>query len=241
MRVSITIAAYNELENLTQLIPEVRKIVPQADVIVVDDNSPDGTASFVEALAREDPQVHLIRRAGKMGYASAVQEGHRYALERGAETLCQMDADFSHDPNSLPALLAEIDDYDVVVGSRYVPGGGTQNWGILRQVLSRGGNAFARLLLRLPPRDCTGGFRCYRRESLARSGLLGVVAEGYCFQIVTLYHCHRAGLSVCEVPILFVDRRLGQSKLSKRIILEALVVVLKLWLRGGRDARPVKR
>lgn len=230
MQVSVTIPVYNERENLENLIPAVRKCAPQADVIIVDDSSPDGTAVYVESLRREDPRIHLIRRPGKLGYASAVQAGHRYALEHGARLLCQMDADFSHDPRRLPALLDASQDFDVVIGSRYVPGGGTRNWGMFRQMLSRFGNAFARTLLKLPPCDCTGGFRCFRREVFERVGLLDLAAEGYCFQIVTIYHCHQAGLSMCEIPILFEDRRFGQSKLSRHIILEAFLVVLRIWM-----------
>lgn len=232
MRISVSIPAYDERENVQRLLPSLRSLCPEADLIVIDDNSPDGTGDLVETLRQTDPHVHLIRRPGKNGYASALKAGHQYGLDHGAEILCQMDADWSHDPRVLPVLLGKAEEYDVVLGSRYISGGGTKNWGIFRRILSRGGNAFARAALKLPSKDCTGGYRCYRRAAVERSGILGVRAEGYCFQIVTLFQCYRAGLSIHEVPILFEDRRFGKSKLSKAIIFEALLVVLKLWLRG---------
>ena len=229
MQTALTIPVYNERENLEKLIPVLRGLLPQLDIIIVDDNSPDGTSQLIESLRANDPKLHLIHRPGKLGYASAIKAGHRYALEHNANVVCQMDADFSHDPRSLLDLLAAIEHHDVVIGSRYVPGGGTRNWGLSRRLLSQLGNAFARSLLALPVRDCTAGFRCFRRAAFERGNLLAIEADGYCFQILVAYQCHKAGLSIAEVPILFEDRRFGQSKLSKSIIVEALLRVTALW------------
>jgi len=231
MHTAVPIPVYNELQNLEKLVPILRDLLPGIDIIVVDDSSPDGTADFVKLLQQTDAHLHLIHRSGKMGYASALKEGHRYALQRGAQILCQMDADFSHDPRSLPSLLEAVENDDVVLGSRYIPGGGTRNWGFFRRFLSGQGNAFARSLLAIPANDCTGGFRCFRRQAFERGNLLDIEADGYCFQILVAYECHRAGLSIREVPIMFEDRRIGESKLSKRIIVEALLKVTGRWWR----------
>jgi dolichol-phosphate mannosyltransferase len=200
----------------------------------VDDGSADGTAELVQQIAARGPvdegEVHLIERGRKKGYASAVQDGMRYALERGAKLILQMDADFSHDPKYLPAILEKSRDCDLVIGSRYIKGGGTANWGLDRKLLSGGANLLARTLLGLPTRDCTGGFRCWKRALIERSGVLDVRVEGYSFLFLTLDRCRNVRAKIGEVPIIFADRQFGQSKMSRRIILEAVRVLLHLWL-----------
>jgi dolichol-phosphate mannosyltransferase len=181
-------------------------------------STPDGT-----------PRVHLIDRGRKKGYASAVQDGMRYALRQGAGLILQMDADFSHDPKYLPQILEKSRHFDLVVGSRYVPGGGTRNWGLDRKVLSGGANALARTLLGLATRDCTGGFRCWKRDLIERAGVLDVQVEGYAFLFLTLDRCRKVGATIGEVPIIFVDREFGQSKMSRNIIFEAMKVLGRLW------------
>lgn len=235
----VVIPTYNERDNIQALCREILALEENIEIIVVDDHSPDGTGEVVAALSRENPAVHLIQRAGKLGFASADIAGFRYALERGADYVLQMDADFSHHPRYLPALLAAARaGADVVIGSRYVAGGGTRNWGVFRQALSRGANLLARTLLSLPVHDCTSGFRCYRRAVLAELDFEAITVEGYSFLIEMTYLCHQQGARFAQVPILFVDRERGQSKISKRIIAEAAWLVFRLALR--RLSRPRK-
>jgi dolichol-phosphate mannosyltransferase len=225
---TVVIPTYNERENVATLLPRVLEL-PRLRVLVVDDNSPDGTAAVVAELARAEPRVGLLSRPGKQGLGTAYIAGFRRALAEGAEFICEMDADFSHDPSYLPELLAAAEArYDLVLGSRYVRGGGTVNWGVVRQLISRGGNVYARAILGLPVMDATGGFRCYRRRVLERIDLDAIHSNGYSFQIEMLYRTLRAGFQVGEVPIVFPDRRVGQSKMSRRIVLEALLTVWRL-------------
>lgn len=229
---TVVIPTYNERENIGELIPRVLEI-PRFRVLVVDDNSPDGTAEIVRDLARGEPRIGLLSRPGKQGLGRAYLAGFRRALDEGAEFICEMDADFSHDPRYLPDLLAAAETrYDLVLGSRYVRGGGTVNWGLARQLISRGGNVYARAILGLPVSDATGGFRCYRRRVLETLDLGAIQSNGYSFQIEMVYRTRRAGFRVGEVPIIFPDRRVGQSKMSRRIVLEALLTVWRL--RFGR-------
>jgi dolichol-phosphate mannosyltransferase len=230
-RLFISIATYDEADNIVPLLEGVLAAVPAAHVVVVDDNSPDGTGDLVAALAERRPSVHLIRRAGKLGYATAHLEGMRLGLERGASLLGTMDADFSHDPAALPSLLAATADADLVIGSRYVEGGGVVNWPWYRVALSRAGGTFARTMLRLPVRDPTGGYRVYRADLLQRIRLEELRAEGYAFLIESLYRCLQAGARIREVPITFADRERGRSKISKRIIAESFCTVLRLAVR----------
>lgn len=226
----VIVPTYNECENIPLLLP---RVLDHSDlsVLVVDDGSPDGTGDLVAAEVERNERVHLIRRAGKQGLGTAYIAGFRYALARGAEYVFEMDADFSHDPRYLPDLLhAAQTAYDLVIGSRYVPGGGTSDWGIGRQLISRGGNMYARLILGLPLADMTGGFRCYRRRALESVTLDRIRSNGYSFQIEMAYRVHQAGLRVGEVPIIFPDRRVGASKMSKNIVFEALINVVKLRL-----------
>lgn len=224
----VIVPTYNERENITVLLPRILDY-PELSVLVVDDGSPDGTGDLVAAHVERDPRVHLLRRASKQGLGTAYVAGFRYALERGAEYVFEMDADFSHDPRYLPDLLHAAETaYDLVIGSRYVAGGGTTDWGVGRQLISRGGNIYARTILGLPLADMTGGFRCYRRQALEAVRLDTIRSNGYSFQIEMAYRVHCAGLRVGEVPIVFPDRRVGESKMSKNIVFEALVNVVKL-------------
>jgi dolichol-phosphate mannosyltransferase len=201
---------------------------PHFRVLVVDDNSPDGTGDLVNTLAQDEPRVGLLARPGKQGLGTAYLAGFRRALEEGAQFIFEMDADFSHDPSYLPLLREAADRYDLVLGSRYVPGGGTTDWGYMRQFISRGGNLYAGIILGLPVVDATGGFRCYRREVLETIPLDSVRSNGYSFQIEMVYRTLRAGFRIGEIPIIFPDRRVGQSKMSRRIVVEALINVWRL-------------
>ena len=237
----VVIPTLNEYENIGSLIEGIRRHAPGLNIIVVDDGSKDGTGELVQQIAArsqaDEGEVHLIERGRKRGYASAVQDGMRFALARDAKLVLQMDADFSHDPKYLPAILEKSKDCDLVIGSRYVPGGGTANWGLDRKVLSGGANLLARTLLGLSARDCTGGFRCWKRELIERSGVLNVRVEGYSFLFLTLDRCRNVGAKIGEVPIIFADRQYGQSKMSRRIILEAVRVLLRLWIKRLRAKR----
>lgn len=228
----VTIATYNERENLPLVLPLIGEHAPGLNVIVIDDGSPDGTGELADAFAAEHPWLTVIHRAGKGGYASAHITGLTAAIERGAKRLLTMDADLSHDPAVLPAILAGLREHDLVLGSRYVPGGGTRNWGLLRRLLSRFGSCYARSILGVRQRDCTTGYRGYRTELVLGSGMLATRTQGYGFLVEVLYRCVRAGARVLEVPIIFNDRQYGRSKLSKAIMLEA--ALLPWRLRFGR-------
>lgn len=226
----VIIPTYNERENIPVLLPRVLAD-PRLSVLVVDDGSPDGTGDFVASAMEDEPRLHLIRRSSKQGLGTAYLAGFRYGLERGADYLFEMDADFSHDPRYLPALHAAAETtYDLVIGSRYVPGGGTTDWGLVRRLISRGGNLYARLILGLKVSDMTGGFRCYRSRALHGLELGRIRSNGYSFQIEMAYRVHQAGFRIGEVPIIFPDRRVGASKMSKNIVVEALINVVKLRL-----------
>jgi dolichol-phosphate mannosyltransferase len=227
---TVVIPTYNERENIGALLPRVLEL-PRFQVLVVDDNSPDRTAEVVENFARDEPRVALLSRPGKQGLGTAYIAGFRRALAAGAEFIFEMDADFSHDPSYLPALLAAAEThYDLALGSRYVGGGGTTHWGVARQFISRGGNIYARTILGLRVMDATGGFRCYRRRVLEAIDLDAIRSNGYSFQIELVYRTLKAGFTIGEVPIIFADRRVGQSKMSRRIVLEALLTVWRLRL-----------
>ena len=233
MSIAVVIPTLNESGNIGCLLDEVMAADPRLQAIVVDDGSADGTDKIVlQKQAEYSGRVHLIERGRKMGYASAVQDGMRLALESGATRVLQMDADFSHNPNRIPALLeaSENEDFDLVIGSRYIPGGGTENWGLDRKLLSGGANFLVRKMLGLKVRDCTGGFRCWKRELIEKAGVLDLKIEGYAFLFITMDRCTRLGAKVGEVPIIFVDRQFGKSKMSKSIIVEAVRVLLHLWL-----------
>ncbi len=234
-RAVICLPTYNEKDNLAPIVAAIHAAVPEVDVLVVDDNSPDGTGALADALAAKDPRVKVLHRAGKEGLGKAYLAAFAWALERGYGLVLEMDADFSHDPARLPALLEAARDADLALGSRYVPGGGTVNWGLGRKIVSRGGSMYARAVLGVKIRDLTGGFKCFRREVLEAIDLPTVECTGYAFQIELTYRALLRGFRVREVPIVFQDRRVGQSKMSKGIVLEA---IRKVWsMRFSRFAR----
>jgi dolichol-phosphate mannosyltransferase len=238
----VVLPTYNEAENLGNIAAAILATLPAATLLVVDDGSPDGTGEIADGLATADPRVHVLHRAAKAGLGRAYLAGFRVALDGGAERIIQMDADWSHDPEATQSLLAPLIDgtADLVIGSRYTPGGQVVDWGIFRRVVSRGGSLFARVVLGLPANDLTGGFKAWRAATLAGVDFAGVHAGGYVFQVEMTYRAQRGGARIREVPITFRDRRVGQSKMSRRIIVEALVVVLQLrWdeLRGRGPRR----
>ena len=233
-RTIVVVPSYNERENLTELVRRVKALaIPGLQLLIMDDNSPDGTGALADELAAADPEfLSVVHRPGKLGLGPAYIHGYGVALERGADYVIQMDADFSHPIDKIPALLAKIPDYDVVVGSRYVAGSSLDDhWGPRRRALSGGGNAFARLMTGLPMQDVTGGFRCYRRSALQAIDWPRVKSTGFVFQVETAYMAHRAGARFCEVPIHFADRTAGTSKMSLRIVWEAFWRVWDLRFR----------
>ncbi|MEM9727995.1 MAG: polyprenol monophosphomannose synthase [Myxococcota bacterium] len=226
---------YNERENLLQFLERLFATVPETEVLIVDDNSPDGTGELAESLAREDSRVLLKRRPKKLGLASAYLEAFQYALDRDYELIAQMDTDLSHDAQYLPAFLERVQDgADVVLGSRNIPGGGVEGWGAGRSFLSKGGSLYARSVLGVDIRDLTGGFKVFRRHVLETVPLDEVRSEGYSFQIEMTFRALRLGFRIDEVPIVFVDRRAGASKMSRRIFAEAVVMMPKLRLDSMR-------
>jgi dolichol-phosphate mannosyltransferase len=233
----LILPTYNEADNVDPLVraalPRLLEAAPEHRVLVVDDSSPDGTGAIADRLAAELEAVEVLHRERKEGLGRAYLAGFEHALGRGAELLLEMDADFSHDPADLPRLIRAAADADLVLGSRYVKGGGVADWGVLRRSVSRGGSWYARTLLRVPVRDLTGGFKCFRREVLESIDLSGVYSDGYGFQIELTYRTLRAGFRVKEVPIVFRARRAGSSKMTPRIALEAMWKVPALRLRGG--------
>jgi dolichol-phosphate mannosyltransferase len=230
-RALIVVPTYNERDNVAEVVSRFLAAAPEAELLFVDDNSPDGTGDVLDGLAAGNPAVHVLHRAGKLGLGTAYRDGFRWGLERGFEYLLEMDADFSHDPRYLPEMLRLARaGADVVVGSRYVDGGGTENWGLGRKLISRGGSLYARTILGVRIRDLTAGFICWRRRALEAIDLETVRSNGYSFQIEMKYRAIRAGLEVVETPIVFVDRRVGQSKMSRAIFVEALAMVWKLRL-----------
>ena len=230
-RTLIIIPTYNERDNLTSLHTQIHDALPAADILVVDDNSPDGTGQLADSLAAKHSYLKVLHRAGKLGLGTAYIAGFRYAIEHGYDYVFEMDADFSHDPCYLPSLLgAAVEGADVVIGSRRVPGGGTENWGLGRQLISSGGSLYARTILGLPVQDLTSGFKCFRRSVLESIDLESVRSNGYSFQIEMTYRAIQRGFRVVEVPIVFVDRRAGQSKMSRSIFLEAMGMVWRMRL-----------
>ena len=226
---TVCLPTYDERENVEAIVAALlERLGPDDRVLVIDDNSPDGTGEIADAIAAREPRVSVLHRAQKEGLGPAYVAGFRHALADGAELVLEMDADFSHDPDDLPRLIAAAGDADVVLGSRYVRGGRIENWGPLRRFLSRFGSLYAQVLLLAPVRDLTGGFKCYRREVLEAIDLDAVSSRGYAFQIETTYRALRRGFRVVEVPITFVDRREGRSKMSRGIVLEAIWRVPRL-------------
>jgi dolichol-phosphate mannosyltransferase len=242
-RVWVVLPTYNEAENLGPISAAILAALPAATLLVVDDGSPDGTGRLADDLAAVDGRVRVRHRPAKQGLGRAYLDGFGVALAGGAEVVVQMDADWSHDPATLPNLVGPVADdrADLVIGSRYVRGGGVVDWGIGRRVISRGGSLFARLVLGLEPHDLTGGFKAWRATTLSAIPFDGIHAGGYVFQIEMTFRASRRGARITEIPITFKDRRVGQSKMSRRIVVEALLVVVQLraeelWSRVRRRA-----
>jgi len=241
VRPLVVLPTYNEALNIAEVLTKARAAVPDAEVLVVDDGSPDGTADLAEELGKELEQIGVLRRPGKAGLGSAYRAGFRIGLDRGLDVMIEMDSDLSHDPAALPSLLAAIDEgADLVIGSRYVPGGSIPNWRLHRRLLSRWGNRYAAAVLNLGVHDCTAGYRAYRATLLNTIDLDAVRADGYGFQIEMTYVVSQAGGKIVEVPISFTDRLRGTSKMSGRIVVEAMVLVT-WWGIRDRVLRPVRR
>lgn len=221
-RVLVIVPTFNEAENVERIVGRVRAAVPEAHVLVADDNSPDGTGDLADKLAVEDPNVHVMHRRGKEGLGAAYLAGFRWGIDEGYDVLVEMDADGSHQPEELPRLLTALRGADLVLGSRWVTGGRVVNWPKSRLLLSRGGSTYSRLMLNVPIRDVTGGYRAFRKETLLGLGMDEVASAGYCFQVDLAWRTVKKGFKVAEVPITFVERELGASKMSRSIVVEAL-------------------
>jgi dolichol-phosphate mannosyltransferase len=227
MKTLIIIPTYNEVENLPPLLKEIFAYAPETEVLIVDDNSPDGTGKLADEIHEENPKVHVLHRSGKLGLGTAYIAGFKYAIEHNYDAAFEMDADFSHDPRYLPDFLKAIEHADLVIGSRYVRGGSTPNWSFLRRFISGGGNIYARFMLAMPIKDCTAGFRCYHTTVLRSIDLDTIQSQGYAFQIEMAYRVTQQGFRVVEIPISFLDRRVGKSKMSRKIFLEGFLWVLR--------------
>jgi dolichol-phosphate mannosyltransferase len=230
VRSLVILPTYNERENLPRLVPAVLGIDRDIDILIVDDGSPDGTGEMADEMASAEPRISVLHRPGKQGLGRAYVTGFAHALKSGYERVVEMDADFSHRPEDLGQLLAAAETADVVVGSRNVPGGTTIGWSRTRTFVSRGGSAYARFLLGLPIKDCTSGFKCFRRKALLSLDLDQLLSNGYAFQVEVNHACHKAGLTFAEVPITFPDRERGRSKMTPNIAVEAALLVLRLRL-----------
>lgn len=230
MKIVAVIPTYNEYDNIARLIGEVLAQSPDLQVLVVDDNSPDGTGELVESLARKNSRIHILRRPGKMGLGSAYCDGFRAAIDYGADYIVEMDADFSHDPATIPRFLEMMSDYDLVIGSRYLNGISVVNWPLRRLMLSYFANVYTKIITGLRIADCTSGFKCFRRQVIESIDLSRIRSDGYSFQIEMNFRCVEMGFRVGEIPIIFIDRHSGSSKMSKRIVREAVLMVWKLKL-----------
>lgn len=233
----VVVPTYDEADNVGPIAAAILDALPAASVLIVDDDSPDGTGRLADELAAADARIRVLHRAARQGLGRAYLDGFAVALDGGASTVVQMDADFSHDPAALPGIVGPVvdGDVDLVIGSRYTRGGGVVDWGVGRQLVSRGGSLFARTVLGLATRDLTGGFKAWRAETLAAVPFDGIHAGGYVFQIEMTFRATRSGARIRELPITFRDRRVGQSKMSRRIVAEALVVVVQLRAEDLRD------
>jgi dolichol-phosphate mannosyltransferase len=235
-RVLVVIPTYNEAENLRLITDRVRGAVPSVDILIADDNSPDGTGAIADELASQDPQIHVLHRPGKQGLGAAYVAGFGWARERGYDAVVEMDADGSHAPEELPRLLDALRDADAVLGSRWVAGGAVVNWPAHRHLISRGGNLYTRLALGMPLHDATGGYRAYRAPLLEKIDVESVASQGYCFQVDLAWRAYRQGFRVVEVPITFAEREFGASKMSSAIVREALWRVTVWGVKARRDA-----
>ena len=234
----VTIATYNEIENVPRLVEEIWQVAPQADVLVIDDNSPDGTGKWCDEKAASEPRLKCVHRAGKLGLGTATIAGMQYAIEHDYDYVLNMDADFSHHPRYLPAMIGGMDppvgpSVDVMIGSRYVPGGGTANWPLRRRLMSRAVNLYARWMLWLGAKDCSGGYRCYRVDTLRRLNLDSIRSRGYSFQEEILWMLRRAGARIGETPIVFADREQGQSKINGREAIAAMKIIAALGVQNA--------
>jgi dolichol-phosphate mannosyltransferase len=236
-RCLVVIPTYNEADNVSTLIPQILALAPSYEVLIVDDNSPDGTAQLVRSMQKKIRRVHLIERDKKMGLGTAYVAGFKYALAHGYDFVFEMDADYSHDPKELPNLLKRAEQCDLVIGSRYISGVNVVNWPMRRLILSYMANLYTRVITGMPVRDATAGFKCYRRRVLESIDLDRIHSNGYAFQIETNFLAWSRGFRVCEMPIVFVDRRAGTSKMSKNIVWEAAWLVWKLKIRSLFDGR----
>lgn len=237
----VVLPTYDEAENLEAIAAAILERLPESVLLVVDDASPDGTGDLADALSAADPRVRVLHRAAKEGLGPAYRAGFEVALSAGATSVIQMDADWSHDPSYLPSMVSALGSADLVIGSRYVEGGGVRDWSLARRLVSRSGSLFARAVLSLPVHDLTGGFKAWRADLLARLPRDDSHAGGYVFQIEMTYLAQRLGARIVEVPIVFPDRRLGRSKMSRRIVVEALLVVLRLRWEELRGRGPLSR
>jgi len=233
----VVVATYNEIENLPPLVDEIFRFLPAADLLIVDDNSPDGTGRWCDRQAQEDPRIKCLHREGKLGLGTALVAAMKYALEQGYNCVLTMDADFSHPPKCLPAMIAGMDgpdgkSVDVMIGSRYVPGGGVEGWPLKRHFMSRGVNFYARCLLGLAPKDCSGNYRCYRTEILSKLDFDHVRSRGYSLQEEILWCLKRVGARFGETPIVFVDRQRGQSKIDRKEAFAALRIIFSLGMQS---------
>ena len=227
MNILIIIPTYNEAENIEALISQIYDIVGYVSILVVDDNSPDGTYKIVENIAKKNEKVFVLKREGKLGLASAYITGMKWGIKKGFDVFCEMDADFSHNPKYLSKMIEKIKDNDVVIGSRNINGGAVQGWSLLRNLISKGGSLYSRFVLGFPPiYDLTGGYNMWTLNALDKINIDSIVSEGYCFQIEMKYKAWKQGCSIVEIPILFENRRKGKSKMSLKIFLEAFV---KIW------------
>ncbi len=231
MKTLIIIPTYNELEYLRPILDVIFSFAPTTDVLIVDDNSPDGTGKVADEISAENPHVHVLHRAGKLGLGTAYIAGFKYAIAHDYDAAFEMDADFSHDPRYLPDFLKAIEEADLVIGSRYIPGGDTPNWSFTRRMISICSNIFARFMLDIPVHDCTTGYRCYRRDVLESIDLDTVQSQGYAFQIELTYRVIELGFKIVEIPIIFMDRRVGKSKLSRKNVIEGMIYVLRTRFR----------
>ncbi len=231
-RILVSLATYNERDNLAPLLREIRVYAPTCEILVTDDNSPDGTGPAADELAAADSTIHVLHRPGKLGLGTAILGAARFAIDHDFDWFVNMDADFSHHPRYLPALFAGMADHDVMIGSRYIPGGGSVNWPLSRRLMSQGVNLLVRLLMGLPARDTSGGFRCYSVALLRQTNLNKLVSHGYSFQQEVLYRCRRAGARIGETPILFEDRRAGQSKADLYEAVRSVSVILWIGMRA---------
>jgi dolichol-phosphate mannosyltransferase len=233
----IAIPTYNERENIVNLVQAIQSAAPATDILIIDDNSPDGTGKIADEMAARDNTIHVMHRPGKLGLGTAYIAGFHYAIERGYDFVFEMDADFSHNPTYLPRFFELAGNADVVIGSRYVKGGGTPNWSPLRKFISGGGNMFARAMLGIPVHDCTAGYRCYRTTALRALNLDAIHAQGYAFQVEMTYNFWKSGFRIRELPIIFEDRRVGKSKMSRKIFIEAFLWVLRARVTGDAEVR----